>query len=185
MIMNRKLTKIPPNLKVKALTYVEVLVSMVIISFVFTSFVIMAYKAVHRAKVIEQKDLMESSATTILEKFVTKFKQESTWTSGKYAMDANNNENIIPRPLCQLSADNTLLLSNCNAVEEILPAPTGSGSMNDKWAYIIDAQTSPSNAHVFKLTITIACIENTSGTQMCDPNIFPPIQLIRYVVKYD
>ncbi len=172
--------KVLKNLKtkLKSLSYIEVLISMVIIGFVFTAFLNMTYKAVHRAKVLEQEGLMENYAVILLERFNTIMQQQTSWTPGTYIINTDNT--LSPINDCELQGN--FLAPSCYPVGSILTEDTGS-----PFSYIIvanpDTNVGGSNA-VYKITVTVACQNLSSGKTSCNGDELRPITLTRYIVSY-
>lgn len=166
----------------KALSYIEVLVAMVIISVVFTAFMLMAYQAVRKAKILEQKGLMENYAAALLGKYGERIGNENepnAWNPGVYKMVIQSSKvRLIAVPTCSLDEDTGLLSSDCGLVSDILNVG------NSKFAYRLEAENDPTNNAVLKVTVTVACYQIGHNGSSCDGKVLTPTNLTRYFVNY-
>ncbi len=165
----------------KAFSYVEVLVAMVIISGVFTAFIDLAYQSVHKAKVLEQRDLMENYAIVLLEDFTDAVaSNENFWTStnGRYYLSGtgDNNKDIILNQNCKLLDDGNYLSYKCTNVNNYL------GSAVDNFAYFIDVvQTAP---NIKRLTVVVGCFKNSRNVPSCKGEELKPVKIEKFIVNY-
>ncbi len=170
------------NQGLKALGYVEVLISMVIISIVFTAFLVIAYRAVYRAKILESKDLMENYAITLLEKYDSEVHKDNAWGTGTYLLQLDTGTGditIIAQPACTLSSSTKLLSEECGNVSDILPGA------DSRFGYRITSEldTGIGTNSIYNIVVTVGC-KATTGGESCDPKQLPPIEIKRSLVNY-
>ena len=166
----------------KALGYVEVLVSMVIISIVFTAFLVIAYRAVYRAKILESKDLMENYAIALLEKYDSEVHKDNAWGTGTYLLQLDvgtGDITIVAQPACTFSDTTKLLSEECGDVSDVL------AGADSRFGYRITSEldTSIGTNSIYNIVVTVGCKATTDGAT-CDPKQLPPIQIKRSLVNY-
>ncbi len=168
----------------RAFSYIEVLVAMVIISGVFTAFINMAYSAVHRAKILEQRDLMENYAYALLEKFGDALAATSDiWTSGhnRYSIIIQQNTNgdskeVLTMTPCNLTTDGHFLKNRCAMVNDVL------NKASNKFGYFF--QVSPiSYGKVIKVTLVLGCVQYDKR-KTCRGEELAPVKIVKYFTNY-
>ena len=178
------------RVKLSAFSYVEVLVAMVIISGVFTAFINLAYSAVHRAKILEAKDLMENYAYSLLERFGEALAATSTtqggqsiWnTSGNFFIDklpspGKEPKEVLSSTNCKLSKDSKYLEGECAMAKDVL------NNANDKFGYFFHTEL-VSPGKVIKVTAVLGCVQKGDQRITCRGDELPPVKIVKFFTNY-
>ena len=166
----------------KGFSLVEVLISLAIISSAILIILTSVASATKQATFNKLKMEMINSATGILAKtqnvLYNQYKDQdwNSLLSGniQLATQTSNGEaiDIIQSVPAQCVPNQNPLNQSCPTVENVL-------NNIDYLSYVIHAEQQGTQ-NVYKLTITVACKDNTK----CDPNKLAPVQMEMYVIKY-
>ncbi|GEM_PF-2113731 len=183
-------------LKTKGMTLVEVLISLVIVSFVFVYITNTTFGYIKRVKVLEEQDKMLNLASEAVEllqnekaiswsALMSKFPSLNSQALVTYDTDVSGNLSVTGK----IQAYGSGCIKPNVAIDERLFTPSSTNcselrltsSGQNQFARVItliDPNVPVGSRSYAQFQVTIACAQDT-----CDPTLYNPIVLTTYVYK--